>query len=170
MSSSGDLLTFSKPVDSCSSTFSGWKRIVETPTPESPAIVTISPTILNHTIMTELPTDSAATIDDNSFRKEKDKYDHVEFCEGRYNEDFCLNGGTCIIHKLGGETISYDCVCDSHYFGKRCEDKMFEGSYSRGMKLRLPRSNRRRRNILHRRSAFTYVKFVSCTYEDICLV
>lgn len=159
-----NFLMVATPVDSCSSTFVGrkTKRTVETPAPAPASTVTILPTTLNPTLLTESQTDiTEATATDISFKK--DEYDHVELCEGQYKDDFCLNGGTCIIHNFQGLPIAYDCVCDSHYTGTRCEYKAPEGSYSGGMKLRVRRSNRRTRKILHRRRLSRMFCFVSCS-------
>ena len=98
--------------------------------------------------MTEPQTETtAATNTDETFKKDEHQ---PELCEGQYEKEYCLNGGTCFLHMLRGEPIFYDCVCNSPYHGPRCEYKMFEGSYPGGMKLRVRRSNRRARKILIR--------------------
>lgn len=162
--------------DSCSSSFVGWKpkRSLETPAVffetsialeksilNSPAEEETSSTVINHTYMTtESQIDTSEDAADET-RFKKDEYDNVELCEGQYETDYCLNGGTCILHQHRGEAIAYDCVCPFHFFGKRCDEKMLEGSYN-GLKKRVHRSNRRTRKNSSPSPIIKYVQFRFC--------
>lgn len=124
--------------DSCSSTFEARKpskRAVETSTEAAPATPVMT---LPTTIMTALK----ETTNDNAFIQ--GLYQHVEYCVGQFKTDYCLNGGTCFVHKYQDDKI-YGCICSSHYHGTRCEEKQLSGSYGGGMKLRIQRSRFRTR-------------------------
>lgn len=94
-----------------------------------------------------------------------DGYAHISPCEGIYASDYCLNGGTCYVHKYL-HIIVYACECASHFHGDRCEEKQLEGSYRGGMTLRDRRSNRRGRR---RRSRMFNVllSFVSTKFRFV---
>lgn len=87
------------------------------------------------------PEASTTRLTDKQFKQ--DAYQHVHLCDGLYATDFCLNGGTCFIHKYYEAQI-FVCECAEFYHGSRCEEKSLEGSYGGGMKLRIRRSRRRR--------------------------
>lgn len=147
--------------DSCASTFGGWKtkRTIETSTtlPES-TTVTIPPTTPNITIMTE-PTASGSASLDKTLKQ--DAYEHVERCEGQYDELYCIHG-TCYVHKYQNKPV-YVCECSEGYHGDRCDFKSLEGSYGGGMKLRIRRTisrPARRRSKTPR--MFDFMCFVTC--------
>lgn len=153
--------------DSCSSSLVGRKskRTIETPTPASSTTVTIQSTTVNDSTMTDSSETERSTTtapkNDKTFKQ--DEYSHVELCEGLYETDFCLNNGTCYIHKYRDAQI-YVCDCTSHYVGQRCEEKSLEGSYGGGMKLRIRRRTNKK---FRRRRISSMFSFMSCCF---CLV
>lgn len=153
--------------DSCSSTFGGRKekRTIEPETLASPKAVTFLPTTTNYTIMTEPET----TTPIDKTLKQDQKYQHIELCEGLYEAEYCLNGGTCYTHKYPGGQV-YVCECSSHYHGVRCEEKSLEGSYGGGMKLRVRRINRRsvRRRISRMFNFVCLVSVLMVTVSSFC--
>lgn len=158
-------------IDSCSSTFVGRKskRTIETTTTAALiTTVTIPPTTSNDTTMTDSTEEdtSTKTAPKNDKTLSQDEYSHVELCEGLYKTDFCLNNGTCFIHRYREAQI-YVCDCPSHYVGQRCEEKQLEGSYGGGMKLRIRRSYRRTDKKIRRRRISRMFNFVYCCF---CLV
>ncbi|CRK90210.1 CLUMA_CG003924, isoform A [Clunio marinus] len=131
--------------DSCSSTFGSrkTKRIIEA---SSPALTTKTVTIPSTTLLrdttklTEPKETIVAQETDKTFKFEG--YRHEIACGGQYQMDFCLNGGTCYIHKYRDASL-YFCKCPSYFHGHRCQEKQLEGSYGGG-KVGIRRSRIRR--------------------------